>query len=122
MLLCWVVASDWEAGLRNCIALCLRCLIVDPLPCTVLLLHCRSLEQFGNGFLTKFQGAQLDVPLLQHITLVDTPGVLSGEKQRIGRSYDFVQVCEWCVGQTRTPAHSADSAHTDNVSYVISLL
>ena len=22
-------------------------------------------------------------------------GVLSGEKQRIGRSYDFVQVCEW---------------------------
>lgn len=26
---------------------------------------------------------------------VDTPGVLSGEKQRIGRSYDFVSVIEW---------------------------
>ena len=26
---------------------------------------------------------------------MDTPGVLSGEKQRIGRSYDFVEVCEW---------------------------
>ena len=44
----------------------------------------RGLEMFGNGFLSKFQGAQLDSPLLQHVTLIDTPGVLSGEKQRIG--------------------------------------
>ena len=26
---------------------------------------------------------------------MDTPGVLSGEQQRLGRSYDFVRVCEW---------------------------
>jgi EH domain-containing protein 1 len=26
---------------------------------------------------------------------VDTPGVLSGEKQRIDRSYDFINVVEW---------------------------
>lgn len=37
----------------------------------------------------------MSTPLLEHITLIDTPGVLSGEKQRIGRSYDFVSVCEW---------------------------
>jgi EH domain-containing protein 1 len=55
----------------------------------------RGLEMFGNGFLSKFQGAQLDVPLLHHVTLIDTPGILAGEKQRIGRSYDFTQVCEW---------------------------
>ena len=55
----------------------------------------RGLEMFGNGFLSKFQGAQLDAPLLHHVTLIDTPGILAGEKQRIGRSYDFTQVAEW---------------------------
>ena len=55
----------------------------------------RGLEMFGNGFLSKFQGAQLDVPLLHHVTLIDTPGILSGEKQRIGRTYEFTSVIEW---------------------------
>mmetsp|Transcript_60626 Transcript_60626/g.100671 ORF Transcript_60626/g.100671 Transcript_60626/m.100671 type:complete len:546 (-) Transcript_60626:328-1965(-) len=55
----------------------------------------RGLEMFGNGFLNKFQGSQLDSPLLQHVTLIDTPGVLSGEKQRIGRTYSFTEVCAW---------------------------
>jgi len=50
---------------------------------------------FGNGFLNKFQGSQLDSPLLHHVTLIDTPGVLSGEKQRIGRTYSFTEVCAW---------------------------
>ena len=35
------------------------------------------------------------VQLLEHITFVDTPGVLSGEKQRTQRSYDFTGVTEW---------------------------
>ena len=26
---------------------------------------------------------------------MDTPGVLSGEKQRIERAYNFVEICEW---------------------------
>lgn len=60
----------------------------------------RGLEMFGNGFLSKFQGAQLDVPLLHHITLIDTPGILSGEKQRIGRSYEFTNVCEWFAARS----------------------
>ncbi|KAL0406958.1 UNVERIFIED_CONTAM: EH domain-containing protein 1 [Sesamum latifolium] len=33
--------------------------------------------------------------LLEHITFVDTPGVLSGEKQRTQRSYDFTGVTSW---------------------------
>ena len=28
--------------------------------------------------------------ILRNITIVDTPGVLSGEKQRIGRDYNYV--------------------------------
>ncbi|PSC74976.1 EH domain-containing 1-like [Micractinium conductrix] len=54
-----------------------------------------GLQQFGSGFLSKFEAAQCDNRLLEEVTLVDTPGVLSGEKQRIERSYDFVQVCGW---------------------------
>ena len=55
----------------------------------------RGLEKFGNSFLSKFQISETDSPLLDKVTFIDTPGVLSGEKQRIGRSYDFVSVCEW---------------------------
>ena len=39
--------------------------------------------------------AQCPSPLLDEITLVDTPGVLSGEKQRIERTYNFLDVCGW---------------------------
>lgn len=54
-----------------------------------------GLGQFGNGFLSKFEAATCENRLLEEVTLVDTPGVLSGEKQRIERSYDFIQVCGW---------------------------
>ena len=54
-----------------------------------------GLSQFGNGFLSKFQGSECDNRILEEITLVDTPGVLSGEKQRIQRGYDFKHVCGW---------------------------
>jgi len=55
----------------------------------------RGLSRFGTGFLGKFQCSQCPAPLLEKITFVDTPGVLSGEKQRIGRSYDFPAIVEW---------------------------
>jgi EH domain-containing protein 1 len=54
-----------------------------------------GLAQFGNGFLSKFESATCENRLLEEITLIDTPGVLSGEKQRIERSYDFKHVCGW---------------------------
>ena len=55
----------------------------------------RGLEQFGVAFLNRFEGSQLPSQVLRNITLIDTPGVLSGEKQRASRGYDFQKVCTW---------------------------
>lgn len=38
---------------------------------------------------------QFFIQLLDEVILVDTPGVLSGEKQRTQRSYDFTGVASW---------------------------
>ncbi|KAF3451792.1 hypothetical protein FNV43_RR07888 [Rhamnella rubrinervis] len=54
-----------------------------------------GLTTFGGSFLSKFQCSQMPHPLLDEITFVDTPGVLSGEKQRTQRSYDFTGVISW---------------------------
>lgn len=54
-----------------------------------------GLSKFGTGFMSKFQVSQLPVSFLENVTIIDSPGVLSGEKQRIGRAYDFVEVAEW---------------------------
>eukprot|EP00586_Coscinodiscus_wailesii_P012546 CAMPEP_0172510816 /NCGR_PEP_ID=MMETSP1066-20121228/231661_1 /TAXON_ID=671091 /ORGANISM="Coscinodiscus wailesii, Strain CCMP2513" /LENGTH=405 /DNA_ID=CAMNT_0013289961 /DNA_START=113 /DNA_END=1330 /DNA_ORIENTATION=+ len=55
-----------------------------------------GLQKFGNNFLTRFEGSQVkESPILEHLTIVDTPGVLSGEKQKSGRSYSYAEVLEW---------------------------
>ncbi|KAJ1415765.1 Protein kinase domain [Sesbania bispinosa] len=54
-----------------------------------------GLTTFGGSFLSKFQCSQMPHPLLDEVTFVDTPGVLSGEKQRTQRSYDFTGVVSW---------------------------
>ncbi|XP_057465868.1 EH domain-containing protein 1 isoform X1 [Actinidia eriantha] len=54
-----------------------------------------GLTTFGTAFLSKFECSQMPHPLLEQITFVDTPGVLSGEKQRTQRSYDFTGVTSW---------------------------
>ncbi|XAR56732.1 hypothetical protein NMG60_11037315 [Bertholletia excelsa] len=54
-----------------------------------------GLTTFGTAFLSKFECSLMPHPLLEHITFVDTPGVLSGEKQRTQRSYDFTGVTSW---------------------------
>lgn len=54
-----------------------------------------SLTMFGTEFLNKFQSSTCNSPVLEKVFFVDTPGVLSGEKQKLGRAYDFVKVTEW---------------------------
>ncbi|XP_055677201.1 EH domain-containing protein 3 [Lutzomyia longipalpis] len=64
-------------------------LVVDPKK------QFRPLSKYGNAFLNRFQCSSLPSPVLQAISIVDTPGILSGEKQRIDRGYDFTGVLEW---------------------------
>jgi hypothetical protein len=33
--------------------------------------------------------------LIEGLNIIDTPGVLSGEKQRMSRGYDFAKVSRW---------------------------
>ena len=64
-------------------------LIVDPKR------QFKALSKFGNAFLNRFQCSVTPNSVIENLTIVDTPGILSGEKQRKDRGYDFVGVLEW---------------------------
>lgn len=53
-----------------------------------------GLSPFGNNFLSRMEGVELDSGILHNITLIDTPGILSGAKQR-NRNYDYEAVMKW---------------------------
>ncbi len=58
-----------------------------------------ALQKFGIGFLNRFEASMCNSPILEKLTFIDTPGVLSGEKQRVDRSYNFPEVVEWFAGR-----------------------
>jgi len=53
------------------------------------------LSKFGSSFLNRLQMSTCAAPTLKGLSIVDTPGILSGEKQRQDRGYDFPGVVEW---------------------------
>ena len=60
----------------------------------------QGLHEFGDGFLNKFEAAIVNDEdkgndLLKDVNIIDTPGVLSGEKQRTQRGYEFSKVSKW---------------------------
>lgn len=54
----------------------------------------RGLGPFGNNFLSRFEGIEINSPVLNNVTLIDTPGILSGDKQN-SRGYDYEGVMKW---------------------------
>ena len=54
-----------------------------------------GLSQFGSRFLNHFNGSVADSPLLEFMSMIDTPGILSGEKQRLSREYPFSKTAKW---------------------------
>ncbi|XP_065163622.1 EH domain-containing protein 3-like [Atheta coriaria] len=64
-------------------------LVVDPKK------QFRPLGKFGNAFLNRFQCSHVNSAVLKCLSIIDTPGILAGEKQRIDRGYDFAGVLEW---------------------------
>ena len=78
-----VVHGDEEQVIRGNAAICL-----PQLPY-------QGLSAFGASFLNSFQALVLNSDILKDITFVDTPGVLSGSKQRYGRAYDFATIVPW---------------------------
>ncbi|TFJ82953.1 hypothetical protein NSK_005726 [Nannochloropsis salina CCMP1776] len=55
----------------------------------------RGLDRFGVSFLNRFEGSVCPSEVLRNIHIVDTPGVLAGNKQTVARGYDFTNVCGW---------------------------
>ncbi|CAG8652866.1 4159_t:CDS:2 [Dentiscutata erythropus] len=55
----------------------------------------QGLNKFGQAFLTRFQVSQLPSPILENMSIIDSPGILAGDKQRLDRGYDFTSVIEW---------------------------
>lgn len=53
-----------------------------------------GLSPFGNNFLSRLEGVEADSPILRNVTLIDTPGILAGQKQR-SRNYDYESVMKW---------------------------
>ena len=53
-----------------------------------------GLSPYGNNFLSRLEGVEADSPILRNVTLIDTPGILSGQKQR-SRNYDYESVMKW---------------------------
>ncbi|KAK8790871.1 hypothetical protein WA158_005502 [Blastocystis sp. Blastoise] len=54
-----------------------------------------TLQEFGSGFLNRFEVVEVPANVLENVTFVDSPGILSGEKQRINRSYNFSEIITW---------------------------
>ncbi|XP_043094669.1 EH domain-containing protein 2 [Puntigrus tetrazona] len=55
----------------------------------------RKLGPFGTTFLNRFQCVHVPNRVLESISIIDTPGILSVAKRKMSRGYDFPEVIRW---------------------------
>lgn len=55
-----------------------------------------SLQKFGQGFLDRLKGRKLNSPILQKMTIVDTPGITENRKTS-ERIYPFNDAFQWFI-------------------------
>ncbi|CAL4126637.1 unnamed protein product [Meganyctiphanes norvegica] len=55
----------------------------------------KTLSRFGNNFLHRFNCAEMPSSVLEGLTIIDTPGILSGSNFDMDRGYDFNGVLKW---------------------------
>jgi len=54
----------------------------------------QTLKTYGSHLLNRFECVEVpEAELLEELIIIDSPGVLSGEKQRVERGYDFSGLC-----------------------------
>jgi EH domain-containing protein 1 len=60
-----------------------------------------SLARLGTGFLSKFEVSEISSsPILEHLSFIDSPGVLSGHKQTLNRGYSYEDVVCWFAARS----------------------
>lgn len=55
----------------------------------------QGLSKFGNVFLNRLQCSLIKNDVLKEVSFIDSPGILSGEKERINRGYCLTDVLGW---------------------------
>ncbi|KXS19447.1 hypothetical protein M427DRAFT_28904 [Gonapodya prolifera JEL478] len=74
-----------------------------------------GLARLGGGFLSRFKVSHLPHPTLSHLTLIDTPGLLSSPTPR---TYDFPRAARWFADRADLVVLVVDPARLDVGSQV----
>ncbi|KAB0398431.1 hypothetical protein E2I00_014819, partial [Balaenoptera physalus] len=83
----------------------------------------RKLNPFGNTFLNRFMCAQLPNQVLESISIIDTPGILSGAKQRISDEFsEAIGALRGHEDKIRVVLNKADMVETQQLMRVYGAL